>query len=342
MLHSRSVTRYVLRFLIPTMSKAVLVTGGAGYIGSHTMLALTDRGERVVILDDLSGGSPADSLEPATFVEGNVGDTELVRSIIREHEIDTVIHFAAFIRIDESVREPEKYFKNNTENTRILAETVKSEGIKYFVYSSSASVYGMPKRIPVTEDDELAPISPYGESKVRAERLLQEMSSDDFNVAMLRYFNPAGADPKGRSGYRLNKKPTHMVPVAMRAALEGRTFTINGTDYETKDGTCVRDYIHVTDLAEAHLAVLEYLRGDGKTRAFNCGDGYGYSVREVLSAVERVTGKKMNIVEGSRREGDPAILVADISRIKHELGWKPKYDMEKMVADEYAWTHAHA
>jgi UDP-glucose 4-epimerase len=327
----------------PADMKSILVTGGAGYIGSHTMLALTDHGERVVILDDLSAGAPAAPLLPATFIEGNIGDDELVRTIIKEHNIDTVLHFAGSILIDESVREPEKYFKNNTDNTRILAEAAAELNVRNFVYSSSAAVYGTPTHVPVSEEDAIAPISPYGESKARAETILQDFSAQGaFNAVLLRYFNPAGADRKLRSGYRRNKRATHVVPVAVQAALQGRPFTINGTDYDTHDGTCVRDYIHVSDLADVHVHALTYLREGGATRIFNCGDGKGYSVREVLSAIDAETGGSMEILEGPRRSGDPAVLVADSSRIMKETGWKPHFGLQEIVRDELAWTRAQA
>lgn len=318
--------------------KGILITGGAGYIGSHTMLALTDVGERVVILDDLSAGAPAAELEPATFVQGNISDAVLVRQLIRDHDIDTVLHFAGFILVDESVRDPEKYFKNNTENTRIIAEAAAEEGIVNFVFSSSAAVYGAPTRVPISEDDTVAPITPYGESKARAERIINDLSdSGAFSSVLLRYFNPAGADPRGRSGYRLNRRPTHLVPVAVKAALEHQPFTINGIDYPTKDGTCIRDYIHISDLADAHIAALAYMRDGGKTRVFNCGDGHGSSVREVITAIEKSTGEPMEIQTGSRRPGDPPALIADSSRFMHETGWKPRYGLDEIVRDEIAW-----
>jgi UDP-glucose 4-epimerase len=315
---------------------SVLVTGGAGYIGSHVALALLARGERVVVLDDLSESDESRILPGIEFVRGHTGDSALVEKVINEQGVGSVLHFAGFIRVDESVREPDKYFKNNTENTGILAAACVKAGVKHFIFSSSAAVYGNPERVPAHEDDRLLPINPYGESKLRAEKILLEL--EGMQKGILRYFNVAGVDPEVRTGYRIEKSPTHMIRSCIRAHLENRKFTIFGSDYPTKDGTCVRDYIHVTDLAAAHVKVLDYLRGSGVTRIFNCGNGIGSSNLEVVQAVGRVAGKELDYSFGPRREGDPAELVADSSRIKSELGWQPKLGLEDMIQHELQWV----
>ena len=319
------------------MNSAVLVTGGAGYIGSHAALALIEKGEHVVILDDFSAGAPVVKLESATYVEGNVGDTSLVTKVIDEYDIKSILHFAGFIRVDESMREPEKYLHNNTENTRTLVETAERCGVEHFIFSSSAAVYGNPEHVPIAEDSPTVPINPYGESKLRAEKVIAESGVAS---VILRYFNVAGADPAGRTGYRIEAKPTHMIRSCIRALLDGKTLTINGSDYPTKDGTCVRDYMHVSDLADAHVVALNHLHKGSAPRTYNCGDGHGYSNLEVVQAVGRVAGKDLPHVFGPRREGDPAELVADSSRIYAELGWKPHYGLEDMIKHELAWVRA--
>jgi UDP-glucose 4-epimerase len=318
--------------------KTILVTGGAGYIGSHAALALLDRGEKVIVLDDLSEGEERNIPPGAIFEKGSTGDKDFVQRIIAEHAVQSVLHFAGFIRVEESVREPEKYFKNNVDNTRILAEACAASGVEHFIFSSSAAVYGEPERVPIFENDRLLPINPYGESKVRGEKILLGM--ENFRTGILRYFNVAGTDPVGRAGYKREAKPTHMIRSCIRAHLEGRPFVINGNDYPTSDGTCVRDYIHVTDLAEAHVKVLEYLRAGGRTQIYNCGDGHGYSNLEVVKAVGRVIGKDLAFTFGPRREGDPAELVADTSRIQTEIDWSPKLHLEDMIRHELQWVHS--
>ncbi len=315
---------------------SVLVTGGAGYIGSHVAIALMERSEKVVVLDDLSESDESRVPKGAVFVKASVGDDALVTATVKKYQVDAVLHFAGFIRVDESVREPNKYFKNNTENTRILAEAVASMGVKHLIFSSSAAVYGNPERVPVMETDRTAPINPYGESKLRSEKILLEMST--LQVGILRYFNVAGADPVGRTGYRHEPRPTHMIRSCIRAHLENKPFVINGSDYPTKDGTCVRDYVHVSDLAVAHVKVLEYLRGGDETRIYNVGDGHGYSNLEVVQAVGRVAGRDLEYSFGPRREGDPAELIADSSRIQKELAWQPKFTLEDMIRDELNWV----
>jgi UDP-glucose 4-epimerase len=331
--------RFVTNLLNLLMNKPILITGGAGYIGSHAALALMDRGESVVILDDLSESKRTQVPHGAIFEEGSMGNTDLVTNILSSYGIESVMHFAGFIRVDESVREPEKYYKNNVENTRVFAETCVAQGVKHFIFSSSASVYGNPERIPIGEEDKLAPINPYGETKMKGEEILLEFPQ--MQKGILRYFNVAGADPSGRAGYRLEAKPTHMIRSCVRAFLENETFVINGKDYPTEDGTCVRDYIHVSDLASAHLKTLDYLRNGGITRVYNCGDGHGHSNLEVVKTFGRVAGKELPYTFGPRREGDPARLIADSRRIQKELNWAPSYSLEDMVRDELRWVRSH-
>jgi UDP-glucose 4-epimerase len=316
----------------------VLVTGGAGYIGSHVALALCDAGERVVVLDNLSGGPPAARNSDAIFVEGAIEDSALVSDLIKEHRIESIFHLAAFIAVEESMQEPDKYFKNNTENTGALLKTAKENGVQHFIFSSTAAVYGNPKKMPISEDDPTNPINPYGDSKLRAEKLVQECG---IRAVMLRYFNVAGADPDLRAGYRVDEEHTHLIRRAVAAVLNESTLTIFGTDYPTPDGTCVRDYVHVSDLAAAHIRALEHLRKNGQKRIYNYGYGHGHSVAEVVEAVGRVSQKEINVQYGKRRAGDPAILVADPSRIKKELGIKPKYDdLDTIISHELAWVRS--
>jgi UDP-glucose 4-epimerase len=318
------------------MKKSILVTGGAGYIGSHAALALMERGETVVVLDDLSESKHSQIPPGAIFIEGSVGNTDLVQSVLTTHGIESVLHFAGFIRVEESVRDPQKYFKNNVENMQIFVDTCAKGGVKHFIFSSSASVYGNPERVPIDENDKLAPINPYGETKAQGEKILHETSA--MQKGILRYFNVAGCDPEGRIGYKHEERPTHMIRSCIRALLEGDTFVINGNDYPTKDGTCIRDYVHVSDLADAHVKVLDYLRNGGLTRTYNCGDGHGYSNLEVVQTVGKVAGKELPHTFGKKREGDPAALIADPMRIKKELGWEPKYSLEDMIRTELNWV----
>jgi UDP-glucose 4-epimerase len=306
--------------------RSILVTGGAGYIGSHTALQLRERGERVVILDDLSRGLRRATLDSA-FIQGDVGDPALVRQILREHHIDTVMHFAAFTIVPESVREPLKYYGNNTCGTRNLLEACLAEGVSQFIFSSTAAVYGMPAGGVAAEDSPTVPINPYGTSKLMSEWILRDLAAASaLRYVALRYFNVAGSDPKGRIG-QATPKATLLIKVASEAVVGKRPgVTLYGTDYETPDGTGIRDYLHVDDLALAHLDALDYLRHGGTSTVLNVGYGHGYSVREVLSSVERVSGTKLAITEEARRAGDPPVLVAKADRIRSLLGWRPRYD----------------
>jgi len=321
--------------------RSILVTGGAGYIGSHTALKLRERGERLVILDDLSRGfrqATGDTL----LIEGDVGDRALVGRILREYDIDTVLHFAAFTIVPESVREPLKYYRNNTCGTRNLLEACVEGGVRHFVFSSTAAVYGLPPGGVASEDTPTAPINPYGTSKLMSEWILRDLSAaSDMRYVALRYFNVAASDPRGRIG-QSTPNATLLIKVASEAVVGKRPgIVVYGTDYDTPDGTGVRDYIHVDDLALAHLDALDYLRADGASTVVNVGYGHGFSVREVLASVERVAGMKLATRFEGRRPGDPASLVSKADRVRSLLGWKPNYDdLDAIVRDSIAWERA--
>jgi UDP-glucose 4-epimerase len=305
---------------------AVLVTGGAGYIGSHTVLQLVARGERVVVLDDLSTGF-RQAVPEVPFVVGNVGDRALVDKLLLEHRIETIIHFAAHTIVPESVENPLKYYGNNTCATRALLEAASQAGVKHFVFSSTAAVYGVPSAGLAAEDTLLAPINAYGTSKLMSEWMLRDLcAATPMRSVVLRYFNVAGCDPQGRIG-QSTRKATLLVKVAVEAAVGKRSHvSVYGTDYPTPDGTGVRDYIHVDDLAAAHLNALDYLRAGGASLTANCGYGHGYSVREVLSSVEKIAGVKLDIRYEPRRAGDPPSLIARCERVRGVLGWQPRLD----------------
>lgn len=318
---------------------AVLVTGGAGYIGSHMVLALSDAGEEVVVLDDLSTGFKHAVHPKAKLVVGDVADEKLVASIIQEHKIDAVIHFAAKIVVPDSVADPLGYYLANTVKTRALLAAVTGAGVKHFVFSSTAAVYGNPEENPVSETAKLSPMSPYGNSKLISEWMLRDVAAAyNFHYVALRYFNVAGADPEGRAG-QSTKGATHLIKVACETATGQRNrMSVFGTDYPTADGTCVRDYIHVSDLVAAHLNALKYLRAGGENMVLNCGYGRGYSVLEVIETVKRVSGKDFPVELSPRRPGDPAAIVARADKIRATLGWQPKLDdLEKIVTHALAW-----
>jgi UDP-glucose 4-epimerase len=317
---------------------SILVTGGAGYIGSHVVLQLRARGERVVVLDDLSRGFRQAVID-APLVVGKVGDREAVLELLRAHAVDTVMHFAAYTIVPESVSEPLKYYGNNTCSTRTLLECCVVAGVHHFVFSSSAAVYGMPASGVAAEDSPTAPINPYGTSKLMSEWMLRDVASaSELKYAALRYFNVAGSDPQCRVG-QASPNATLLVKVACEAAVGKRPgVSIFGSDYATPDGTGVRDYIHVEDLATAHVDALQYLRGGGASTTLNVGYGHGYSVRQVLASVERVSGKRLNVHEQPRRAGDPPALVARAERIRAELGWRPRHDdLDAIVRTSLAW-----
>lgn len=318
---------------------SVLVTGGAGYIGSHTTFALLDRGDDVVVLDNLSTGVRGHVGDKAIFVEGAVSDQALLRDLVSRYGIDSVIHFAGSIVVPESVAEPLRYYENNVVASRALIEACVSAGVKQFIFSSTAAVFSEDAPQPLGEDARKTPISPYAKSKLMTEWMLEDVSrSSDLRHVVLRYFNVCGADPQGRTG-QISRNPTHLIKRAVMVAL-GRIpyLDIFGTDYPTTDGTGVRDYIHVTDLANAHLLALDALRGGATSTSYNCGYGRGLSVREIVAAVERVTGAPLPVREGPRRDGDTSALIADPSRIKSILGWKPVHDdIDDAVRSALAW-----
>jgi len=320
---------------------SILVTGGAGYIGSHTVRQLVERGERVVVLDNLSTGYRSAVLG-APLVVGDTGDRDLVARVLGEHKIDTVLHFAAHTIVPESVSDPLKYYRNNTCATRNLLEQCAAANVRRFVFSSTAAVYGIPEGGRAREDSPTVPINPYGTSKLMSEWMLRDLAaaSDTLRYVALRYFNVAGSDPGGRIGHSA-PTATLLVKVACQVAVGARpTLSIFGTDYPTPDGTGVRDYIHVEDLAAAHLSALDYLERDGASTTLNCGYGHGFSVREVIQMVERVNGEPLPVVESPRRAGDPPSLVADAQRIREVLGWTPKLDdLETIVRNQLNWEH---
>jgi len=321
-----------------TQGSPVLVTGGAGYIGSHTVLQLVARGERVVVLDDLSTGF-RQAVRDVPLVVGNVGDRKITDALLAEHKIDTIIHFAAHTIVPESVSNPLKYYGNNTCATRSLLEAASNAGVKHFVFSSTAAVYGVPSVGLASEETPTAPINAYGTSKLMSEWMLRDLSAaTPLRHVALRYFNVAGSDPQGRIG-QSTRAATLLVKVACEAAVGKRShLSVFGTDYPTPDGTGVRDYIHVDDLARAHLSALDYLRAGGQSLTANCGYGHGYSVREILSSVEKVSGVKLDVREEPRRAGDPPSLVATTDKVRTLLGWKPQLDdIDTIVRTSLDW-----
>jgi UDP-glucose 4-epimerase len=318
---------------------AVLVTGGAGYIGSHMVWELLDAGEKVVVLDRLSTGFDWAVAPEAALIVGDIADGDLVAKIMIDHEVDAVIHFAGSIVVPESVVDPLAYYDNNTCKTRSLIETAVRCGVKNFIFSSTAAVYGGAGMEPVREDAPLYPESPYGRSKLMSEWMLQDAAAaHDLRYTALRYFNVAGADPKGRTG-QSTPGATHLIKVASETALGKRpSMQVFGTDYPTPDGTCIRDYIHVGDLVAAHRLALQRLRAGGGNLIANCGYSHGYSVLEVIAAVERVFGRDFAVTMGERRPGDAAAVVADSKIARAELGWRPKRDdLDQIVADALNW-----
>ena len=317
----------------------VLVTGGAGYIGSHMVHALIDAGERVVVLDNLSTGFDWAVPKDVPLIVAQAGDQSRVAALIAQNAIDAIIHFAASIVVPDSVRDPLSYYRNNTVNSHALIETAVKAGVRYFVFSSTAAVYGNPQRVPVHEDDPTVPISPYGSSKLMTEIMLRDASvAHGLPHVILRYFNVAGADPLGRSG-QSTKGATHLIKVAVETALGLRPkLDVFGTDYPTPDGTCVRDYIHVSDLVGAHSDALRYLRGGGASVTLNCGYGRGFSVFELIETVKRVSGVNFKIRLTDRRPGDPAQIVAACGRARATLHWQPQFDdLQAIVAHALAW-----
>jgi len=317
----------------------ILVTGGAGYIGSHVVKMLGERRNEVLTYDNLSTGNRWAVLH-GDLVVADLGDADALGRVLRTFKPEAVMHFAAAIVVPESVREPLKYYGNNTVNTCNLLRAMGEHGVNRFIFSSTAAVYGLATGIPITEDSHLAPINPYGTSKMMTEMILKDLAFADsrFRYVSLRYFNVAGADPAGKIG-QAYKDATHLITRAVKTAKgEFPRLQIYGTDYPTPDGTCIRDYIHVNDLAEAHILALEYLGERDRSEIFNLGYGHGYSVREVVEATMKVTGIDFPVEETGRREGDPPSLVADSTRAKRELGWRPRYDnLELIIKTAWEW-----
>jgi UDP-glucose 4-epimerase len=318
--------------------RGVLVTGGAGYIGSHVVKQLGEMGERIVVLDNLSTGF-REAVLYGDLVEGDTGDTELVGRILRENDVDAILHFAAHTIVPESVANPLKYYGNNTCKTRNLLQCAAAAGVKHFIFSSTAATYGIPEDLVCKESSPTAPINPYGTSKLMSETMLRDLSAaSDLKHVILRYFNVAGSDPEGRIG-QSTRAATLLIKVAAEVAVGKREkLFVFGTDYPTADGTGVRDYIHVSDLADAHIRALEYLRDGGESTTLNCGYGHGYSVREVIDTVNKVNGRPIAVEEHPRRAGDPPQLVAAVDKIHQVLPWTPRYDdLEFIVKTSLEW-----
>jgi UDP-glucose 4-epimerase len=319
----------------------ILVTGGAGYIGSHAVLALQQAGYRVVVLDNLVYGHQ-DIVEQVLQVElvaGDTNDRALLDHLFADHDFAAVMHFAAYAYVGESVTKPDKYYRNNVTGTLTLLEAMVAAGVKQFVFSSTCATYGVPTIVPIPEDHPQNPINPYGATKLMVERMLADFDQAyDFRSVSFRYFNAAGADPQGRLGEDHNPE-THLIPLVLMAALGQReSIAIFGTDYPTPDGTCIRDYIHVTDLAQAHVLGLEYLLKGGPSDFFNLGNGNGFSVKEVIETARQVTGKEIVAVEHDRRPGDPPALVGSGEKARRILGWSPDYpDLSKIITHAWQW-----
>ena len=316
----------------------ILVTGGAGYIGSHYVLYERARGNDVVVLDNLVFGHEEAVLD-APLIRGNLDDRALLDRLFKEYSIDAVVHFAAFAFVGESVTRPDKYYRNNVVATLGLLDAMREHGVRNFVFSSSCATYGNPQYVPMDERHPQNPINPYGESKFMCERIMQAYDrAYDLRFTSLRYFNAAGADPEGRIG-ESHDPETHLIPLILQA-IQGKrdAITVFGTDYDTPDGTCIRDYIHILDLAQAHSLAIDRLRSGAPSGFFNLGTETGFSVREVISLCEKVSGRPAPVLEGPRREGDPPRLVASAEKARAELGWKPKYlDLEETITTAWNW-----
>ncbi|MCB4358664.1 UDP-glucose 4-epimerase GalE [Quatrionicoccus australiensis] len=316
----------------------VLIVGGAGYIGSHMVWLLGEKGVELVTLDNLSGGY-RDAVSYGNFVHGDISDRLILDQVFSDYKFDVVMHFASYIQVGESVRNPAKYYQNNVSNTLNLLNSMVAHGVNKFIFSSTAAIFGEPKYTPIDEGHPKQPINPYGRSKFMIEEVLSDYrNSYGLNSVCLRYFNAAGAHPDGMIGERHDPE-THLIPLVLQAASGRRSgITLYGSDYDTPDGTCIRDYVHVMDLAEAHWLAIKYLFGGGESTAFNLGNGAGYSVNEVIKSAERITGRSISIIQGERRDGDPARLVADSSKIKAQLGWDPRFsDLDTIVKHAWNW-----
>jgi UDP-glucose-4-epimerase GalE len=319
----------------------VLVTGGAGYIGSHAVKALRTAGHAVVVLDDLSAGH-REAIGDVPLVEARIHDAHTVRATLREHRIDTVMHFAAWLTVCESVRQPAKYYENNLVGSLSLLEAMTAEGVGQLVFSSTCATYGEPVALPITEDHPQAPVNAYGESKLAVERALRHFgAAHGLRSVALRYFNAAGADPDGELGEDHDPE-IHLIPLAIDAARGGRPLQVFGLDYPTPDGTCLRDYVHVADLADAHVRALDALAAGRPSAVYNVGTGRPWSVREVIDTVSQVVGAPVAWQAAARREGDPSALYAASARVQDELGWRPVMsDLATIVAHAAAWRAAH-
>jgi len=319
----------------------ILVTGGAGYIGSHVVKELLRQGHQPIVFDNLQAGH-REAVKDTAFIEGDLSDQKRLKETFQTNSIDAVMHFAADSLVGESVQNPVKYFNNNVKNSLKLIEIMEEVNVNKIVFSSSAAVYGEPNQIPITENHPCAPTNPYGETKWIFEKALEAFHvAGKIDYLSLRYFNAAGADPEGELGED-HSQETHLIPLVIRAALDGTSVPVYGTDYSTPDGTCIRDYIHVTDLANAHILALRKLGQENISGIYNLGNGNGYSVREVIETVKKVAGRKVAAIDSPRRAGDPARLVASSEKIKKELGWNPKYpDLETIIKTAWEWHRNH-
>lgn len=318
----------------------VLVVGGAGYIGSHMVKMLLSKGHEVVTFDNLSGGY-RDAVVGGEFVIGDLADQSELDAVFTKHKPQAVMHFASFIQVGESVRRPDMYYRNNFSNTLNLLDAMVAHDVKHFIFSSTAAVFGEPDYMPIDEAHPNRPVNPYGRSKLMVEQVLADYDhAFGLRSVCLRYFNAAGADPEGQLGERHDPE-THLVPLILQAASGRRPeVQVFGRDYDTPDGTCVRDYIHIVDLCSAHLLALQYLVDGGASERFNLGNGEGFSVQQVIDTVEKVTGRQVKVVDGPRRDGDPARLVADSSKARAQLGWKPVFaDLDFIVKHAWAWEN---
>ena len=318
-------------------NKNILVIGGAGYIGSHQVKMLADNDYNVVVYDNLSTGYK-DLITVDNFIKGDLKEKEKLKKVIDNFNIDAVMHFAAFIEVSESVKNPAKYYKNNVANVISLLNAMVETGVKYFIFSSTAAIYGEPKKVPINEDQELKPINPYGKSKYMVEKILEDYDEAyDLKYTCFRYFNASGADESGEIG-EMHEPETHLIPLVLKAALGERDkIYIFGTDYDTRDGSCIRDFVHVNDLAQAHMKGLERLFNGGKSEVFNLGTGQGYSVKEIIDKSKEITQIDFEVEETERRAGDPARLIADSSKAKEILNWEPQYNLEDTIKTAWNW-----
>ncbi len=328
---------------IQTPVSNILVVGGAGYIGSHMLVALREAGYTPITLDNLSSGY-RDAVIAGEFIEGDLGDRELLDQVLDAHDIAGVMHFAAHIEVGESVRDPAKYYRNNVSHTQNLLDAMVRYGVKAFIFSSTAAIFGEPQYVPIDEHHPKSPVNPYGRSKWMVEQLLEDYDrAYSLRSIALRYFNAAGADPQAQLGER-HQPESHLIPLVLQAANGRReSITLFGTDYDTPDGTCIRDYIHVSDLCNAHLLALRQLLNGGGSDRYNLGNGQGYSVQEVIRTAAKVTGRRIPVVRGERRPGDPALLVADAARARSKLRWNPRYvGLSTIIAHAWAWEQKAA